>query len=106
VTFDVSINGTFIGQSYLTDLVLVPGNNTVPLQGAINTTQVVEIVAGDPAAYASGVIPLTITGNASVYDGEEIPYYTEALQALPLQASMNLTQVLIDSGLGSLAAIL
>ncbi|OKL59514.1 hypothetical protein UA08_05107 [Talaromyces atroroseus] len=106
VTLDVSVNGTQIGQSYLTNLVLAPGNNSVPLQGTINTTQVLGLITGNTSAYSSGVLPLGIRGISSVYNGQEIPYFSQALQANLLQTPMNITQVLINSGLGDLATVL
>lgn len=100
------MNGTKIGQSYLTDLILKPGSNILPLKSTINQTQVIGLVSGTNAAYPSGVIPLTIVGTSSVYNGVEIPYFTEALAANALTADMNITQVLINSGLGELAGVL
>jgi hypothetical protein len=106
VTLDVSVNGTQIGQSYLNDLTLQPGSNIIPLRSTINQTEVISLISGTKAAYPSGVIPLSIVGNSSVYNGVEIPYFTEALAANPLSTDMNVTQVLINSGLGELAGIL
>ncbi|GAM37840.1 hypothetical protein TCE0_033r08097 [Talaromyces pinophilus] len=106
VTLDVSVNGTQIGQSYLNDLTLKPGSNIIPLKSTINQTQVISLISGTKAAYPSGVIPLSIVGNSSVYNGVEIPYFTQALAANPLSTDMNVTQVLINSGLGDLAGAL
>lgn len=106
VTLDVSVNGTQIGQSYLNNLTLQPGSNIIPLRSTINQTQVISLVLGTKAAYPSGVIPLTILGNSSVYNGVEIPYFTKALAANPLKTDLNVTQTLINSGLGQLAGIL
>lgn len=106
MTLDVSVNGTQIGQSYLNNLTLQPGSNIIPLRSTINQTEVISLITGTKAAYPSGVIPLTIIGNSSVYNGVEIPYFTEALASNPLSTDMNVTQVLINSGLGELAGIL
>ncbi|EED17083.1 conserved hypothetical protein [Talaromyces stipitatus ATCC 10500] len=106
VTLDVSVNNTQIGQSYLNDLTLRPGPNTIPLRSTINQTQVIGLVSGKNAPFPSGIIPLSILGNSSVYNGVEIPYYSRALAMNPLETTMNVTQVLINSGLGALAGVL
>ncbi|RAO69376.1 uncharacterized protein BHQ10_005388 [Talaromyces amestolkiae] len=106
VTLNVSVNGTYIGQSYLNNLTLQPGSNIIPLRSTINQTEVIALISGTKAAYPSGVIPLTIVGNSSVYNGVQIPYFTEALSSTPLTTDMNVTQVLINSGLGALAGVL
>lgn len=41
-----------------------------------------------------------------MYNGVEIPYFTQALASNPLSTDMNVTQVLINSGLGDLAGAL
>lgn len=106
MTLNVAVNGTAIGQSYLNNLTLQPGSNIIPLRSTINQTEVISLISGTKAAYPSGVIPLTIVGNSSVYNGVEIPYFTEALSTTPLTTDMNVTQVLINSGLGALAGVL
>lgn len=85
---------------------LAPGSNSIPIRSDINQTEVLGLILGKNAPFPSGVIPLDIVGNSSVYDGYQIPYYTEALKANTLQTTVNITQVFIDSGLGQLAGVL
>lgn len=40
------------------------------------------------------VVPLTIIGNSSVYNGQEIPYFTTALAANELTIDLNISRVL------------
>lgn len=87
---DVSLqNGTSLGQSFLNDLVLKPGDNTVEMLGNMDQDLLFSMVlAGER------VIPLRIVGNSSVYNGQEIPYFTKALAANVLTIDLNLTATL------------
>ncbi|KAL4929282.1 DUF3712 domain-containing protein [Aspergillus undulatus] len=90
LTLDVSAgNGTAVGQSFLNDLILEPGNNTVPMLSALDTDLLIEFVGE-----IGSTLPLTIVGNSSVYNGEEIPYFTAALAANELTTDLNLLSVL------------
>jgi hypothetical protein len=90
LTLDVSLqNGTALGQSFLNDLVLKPGNNTVEMLGNMDQDLLFSmVIAGER------VIPLRIVGNSSVYNGQEIPYFTKALVANVLTIDLNLTATL------------
>ncbi|RAL12119.1 uncharacterized protein BO97DRAFT_71238 [Aspergillus homomorphus CBS 101889] len=90
VTLDLSVNGTAIGKSYLTDLTIHPGNNTLPMTANVSTLT----VAGMLGSYPTLMIPVDIVGNASVYNGEELPYFTEALAANKLSVQLNVTKAL------------
>ncbi|KAL2798285.1 hypothetical protein BJX66DRAFT_56442 [Aspergillus keveii] len=89
LTLDVSSNGTYLGQSFLNDLVLVPGDNRVPMLSSLNNTRLLAALRG-----GSTTIPLTIVGNSSVYNGQEIPYFTAALAANELTVDLDLLEVL------------
>jgi hypothetical protein len=91
ITLDLAVNGTAIGQSFINDLVLVPGNNTFSMTSVVNETIVVEKLP------KNGILPVTITGNSSVYNGEVIPYFTEALQANSLVVDLNVIAALSSS---------
>ncbi|KAL4915755.1 hypothetical protein BDW62DRAFT_119781 [Aspergillus aurantiobrunneus] len=91
LTLDVSSNGTALGQSFLNDLVLEPGDNRVPMLSYLNQTLLFSILGDLPDAT---ILPLTIVGNSSVYNGQEIPYFTAALAANTLTVDLNLAEVL------------
>ncbi|KAL2821722.1 hypothetical protein BDW59DRAFT_108651 [Aspergillus cavernicola] len=95
VTMDVSSNGTALGQSFLNDLVLNPGNNTVPMVAFLNNTRLFPILGALPEGVTT--IPLTIVGSSSVYNGEEIPYFTAALAANTLNVDLDILEVLESS---------
>ncbi|KAL4749066.1 hypothetical protein BDW72DRAFT_142221 [Aspergillus terricola var. indicus] len=90
LTLDVSLqNGTVLGQSFLNDLVLKPGNNTVEMLANMDQDLLFSMVLS-----GERVIPLRIVGNSSVYNGQEIPYFTKALAANVLTIDLNLTATL------------
>ncbi|KAL8925629.1 MAG: hypothetical protein Q9172_002133 [Xanthocarpia lactea] len=99
VTFNNYVDDTFIGTSSLTDLVLKPGDNTVPMRSTVNQTFVIETVVGK---YTDGMLPVDIVGNSSVFDGEHLPYFEKALQANRQHIVLNVGAALAEVGGGSL----
>ncbi|KAL3481142.1 hypothetical protein BJX99DRAFT_253804 [Aspergillus californicus] len=92
ITLDISSNGTALGQSFLTNLILEPGNNTVPMLSALDTVGLTSVLPRD-----SNIIPLDIIGNSSVYNGVEIPYFSAALAANTLTVDLDVLAVLEES---------
>ncbi|RAL02376.1 DUF3712 domain-containing protein [Aspergillus ibericus CBS 121593] len=90
LTLNLAVNNTAIGQAYIYDLTLRPGNNTVPM-----TANVSELtVAGMLSNYPDYILPIDITGNSTVYNNQVIPYIAGALAELELRAELNVTQAL------------
>ncbi|KAL2859943.1 DUF3712 domain-containing protein [Aspergillus lucknowensis] len=92
ITLDISSNGTALGQSFLNDLVLNPGDNNVPMLSNLSNSKLFDIIGDLPAG--APTIPLTIVGKSSVYDGKEIPYFTAALKANELVVDLNILEVI------------
>lgn len=80
-----------MGYSYLDNLTLRPGNNLVPMTSNVNRSAVLDLVYGTNSQYKDGVVPFQITGNSSVYHGQELPYFTEALSANTLTVGLNVS---------------
>ncbi|KAL1970458.1 hypothetical protein VTN77DRAFT_4102 [Rasamsonia byssochlamydoides] len=91
ITLDLSVDGSYIGQSFLNDFTLVPGNNTLPMTSTVNQTQIIALLTGP---YKNGVLPIDIRGNKSVYNGVEIPYFSEALASNQLAVNLNVTEAI------------
>lgn len=85
VTLDLSVEGTPIGKSYLNDLVIRPGDNTLDMTANITQSKVV----GFLSKYKNNIIPVDITGNSSVYHGKDLPYFAAALAANKLTVDLN-----------------
>ncbi|KAI4185948.1 MAG: hypothetical protein L6R41_003816 [Letrouitia leprolyta] len=77
VTFNNFVDDEFIGTSVLSDLVLKPGNNTVPMRSMVNQTLVIEKVTG---TYKDGMLPIEVRSNSSIYNGQHLEYFEKALQ--------------------------
>ncbi|KAJ6016293.1 hypothetical protein N7540_010884 [Penicillium herquei] len=99
VTLNLDVDGTVLGYIYLEDLVLAPGNNTVPMTATVDEVSIIEMLSSNDTTFADGVVPFNLIGNSSVYDGVVLPYFTVALQALNLTTSLNVTEALVEAGL-------
>ena len=77
VTFDNYVDGKLIGNSTLQNLVVKPGNNTVPLRGITDQLAVLGLIQGK---YKDGKLPVEIVGRTATYNGERLPYYELGLQ--------------------------
>ena len=98
VTMDMSVDDTFIGNATLPNLFLVPGNNTVPIHVTVNQTAVVGLL--QTPNYRCGILPVDITGKKSMYNGEELTYYSAAVQANKLTNNLNVRPALEEAGFG------
>ncbi|KAJ5493366.1 hypothetical protein N7539_002112 [Penicillium diatomitis] len=92
VTLNLYQDGTLMGYSYINDLILKPGNNTLEMTAEVNYAKVLGLVLpSSTAKYGkTGIAPFTITGNSSVYNGQELPYFSNALAANNLTVDLNI----------------
>ncbi|OJD15190.1 hypothetical protein AJ78_04553 [Emergomyces pasteurianus Ep9510] len=97
VSLELSVDGTVIGTSILPALTVRPGDNLVKMRSTVDIAKVFPLVTGDQAKYKKGVIPVTIVGKSSVYNGKELPYFTAALKSNTLKIDLDLGPML---GLG------
>lgn len=98
VTLTMSVEGTVIGNATIADLFLTPGNSTLPLFATVNTTAVVGLLARPE--YDCGILPVEIAGNQSIYNGQELTYFSQALQANRMVNEMNIRPAIIEAGFG------
>jgi hypothetical protein len=101
VTLALSVDGTPIGVSTIPNLVLHPGNNTVPMLAKTNQSAVIGIII-EPKYKKTGILPVDIVGKSSTYNGKDLPYYDEALQSNKLTTQLNVGKALDEAGLGSI----
>jgi hypothetical protein len=80
-----------IGNATINDMTLAPGNNTLPMTSFVNQTLVIQSLD------SNGYITMQIVGNSSVYNGEHLPYYEQALANNKLSLQLNVKQILTDS---------
>lgn len=102
LTMSMSVNGLPIGIATLRDVVLRPGLNTFSMLATTNQTAVVGLIFGP---YKSGILPIDIVGNSTVYNGQHIPWYEQALQANKLTIHIDVIKALWQAGLAQLLGI-
>lgn len=104
LTMDLSVNGTPIGQSYFYNVSLVPGNNVIPMTSMVNQSLVASILYAKDSPYTTGILPIDIRGNKSVYNGQELPYFSKSLASSNLTVNVDVGKALRDLGRGTLEA--
>lgn len=103
ITLLLSIAGTPIGVATLNNLTLVPGNNTIQMRSKTDQGAVIKYLL--QPQYRSGILPVDIVGNSSVFNGQQLPYFQNALEQNKMAVDLNVGQALIQAGLGSLLGL-
>jgi len=80
-----------VGNTTISDLTLVPGDNTFPLTGIMDQSLVLQ------SLNATGFVQLEITGQSAIYNGEHLVYYEKALSSTHLDLALNVQQILANS---------
>ena len=104
VTFDnyISRTNTPIGNTTLTNLVLRPGNNTVPMTAIIDQETVIDEIKNN---YEDGILPVDIEAQSVVYDGLHIGYFESAIRGVYLNATLDVGAALMKAGVNISAII-
>ncbi|KAL3462810.1 hypothetical protein BJX64DRAFT_288022 [Aspergillus heterothallicus] len=90
VTFDLSSNGTELGPAVIHNLVVQPGNNTASIVANVDQLALLGLLPKHPPYN----VEMQARGNSSVYNGQELPYYTEALAANPITFTFDVSKAL------------
>jgi hypothetical protein len=103
LTMTMSVTGTPIGTATLSNVFLAAGNNSIPMTAVTDQTAVAGLVLGP---YKSGVLPIDLVATAVRYDGQRIPWYEQALGALPpLRVDLDVIPALQESGLAGMLGL-
>jgi len=81
-----------VGNSTILDMTLRPGDNNLPMTAIIDQAKVTDSMNAD-----TGIVELFIVGNSSVYNGQHLTYYEQALSSNKLTLEMNVKQILADT---------
>ncbi|CAG8898753.1 unnamed protein product [Penicillium egyptiacum] len=98
VTLALELDGKPVGTTYLNNLVLKPGDNTVPMMGKVDQGAIITLLTSKSNPYKDGILPFDIIGNATSYNGKELPYFTKALAANKLSVKLNVLAALKAAG--------
>ncbi|KAJ9227440.1 hypothetical protein DTO271D3_1447 [Paecilomyces variotii] len=96
LTMDLSVDGTPIGQSFIYNFTLRPGNNITPMTSKVNETVLISMLT---EKYKDGILPLDIVGSESAVNGENLTYFSEALAANTIHVNVNAGAALAEIGL-------
>ena len=97
ITYHNTVDGTDVGESLLPNVVLKPGNNTLPMLASVSTEKVLPLVAGK---YQNGKLPVKSEVVSVQFHREDLVYYKDALAASPQTVMLN---VLAALGTGKLS---
>ncbi|KIW70686.1 hypothetical protein PV04_02931 [Phialophora macrospora] len=102
LTLNMSVNGMSIGTATLPNVFIAAGNNSIPMTAVTNQTAVAGLVLGP---YKSGVLPIDMVATSVTYDGQRIPWYEQALGAVPLRVDLDVIPALQESGLAGMLGL-
>lgn len=99
-TFNLKTGDLDIGSISLPDVVLKPGNNSLPFAGFLNLNEVVSnlspFLAAQSDALGEGKVQLNITGNHTIKDGERVKFAEEILNSRTLSVRISVVTLLSD----------
>lgn len=96
VTMNLSIDDKSIGTAVLPNLVIKPGTNNSTMTAKVESLDVIELVT---KKYRDGVVPLDVTGNSSVRNGQHLEYFEEAIKSNTIKVNLALGPALQAIGL-------
>ncbi|KAB8072660.1 hypothetical protein BDV29DRAFT_202211 [Aspergillus leporis] len=83
-----------IGNATIDNLVLKPGNHSTPVHGVLDIRallkNLVTVLQTQASSIKEGYLTLDTVGKSVVYDGVEVPYYTEVMRNLTMTAKVPL----------------
>ena len=105
VTFNNYIGNTtdsalYVGTTTLTNLTLVPGNNTIPMRSTVNQSLVLSQIVEN---YQNGLLPISIVGNSSVFEGQHLVYFEKALSSVTQHVTLDVGKALMEIGVNASA---
>jgi hypothetical protein len=96
MTWNVVVGGYYLGVANMQNVVLLPGNNTIParcvvdIKGLIRNLPQIKSAGG----IKNGDLQIATSGNTTVYNGEHLDYYEQSLRQLTLTAAVPLLSIL------------
>jgi hypothetical protein len=95
------VGDVIVGQGYLQNVVLVPGNNTLPIRAIFDLKTAIQnlpaILAAESGALADGNLRISASGNSTVVNGLHIPYYEAVLNSLVVTGEIPVAKLLVGS---------
>ncbi|KAF1981441.1 hypothetical protein K402DRAFT_342367 [Aulographum hederae CBS 113979] len=96
LTQNLFVQGQPIGQAFIDNVVLHPGNNTIPMYSITDQAAVIVLLT---SKFRDGVLPVDIVGESVVYNGQSLEYFAAPLRENPLFAKLDVGKALEKLGL-------
>lgn len=98
---NLKIGDVILGNGTIDNVLLRPGNNTVPLRGILDIRKAVSnlgtILAAEADALSHGNLMLAASGHSTIYNGFHIPYFEKVLNNLTVTADVPILKVLFGT---------
>lgn len=104
-TFTNFFNDAVVGQTYINDLVLRPGNNTFSTTADIQQVPIIKALTQKPFCELDGKLPFKLQGEDVVNGGQTLPYFRDALAATNQSITIDLSEAAKKIGLPAQCAI-
>lgn len=66
------------------------------MTSTVDRAAIISMLLSKTNPFKDGMVPFDITGNSSMYDGKELPYFTQALKANNMTVYLNVTKALAE----------
>ncbi|KAF2771318.1 hypothetical protein EJ03DRAFT_38788 [Teratosphaeria nubilosa] len=93
------VDGVYIANTTIPDLLLKPGNNSYPIYFTSNETVVASLVT---STYRCGQLPVEIVTDYASYNGTRVPWLTTSMKATNFSTTVDISQALTKAGFGAI----
>jgi hypothetical protein len=98
---DIKSGDLVIGNATIDNLVLRPGNHSNPIRGTLDLKTVLKnlgpILQSQKDSIRNGYLTLDTVTKSVVYDGVEVPYYTNVMRNLTLTSQIPIGGLLVNT---------
>ncbi|KAI0858521.1 hypothetical protein F4860DRAFT_297974 [Xylaria cubensis] len=98
-TFTNYFNGMNVGQTYINNLVLYPGDNAFSTTSDIKQLPIINALTQKPYCELKGKLPFELMGSNVVNNGQVLPYFRDALAATNQSVTIDLSEAAAKAGL-------
>lgn len=96
MSFITFIEDEEVGNLYIDNLTLLPGNNHVDIKGNVDSGTVITVVR-EPAYCKDGIVPFKLLGDNVTNHGEDISYFATALGSGNQTVPLNIKEIIANS---------
>ncbi|KAI1109164.1 hypothetical protein F5Y14DRAFT_444888 [Nemania sp. NC0429] len=91
-TFTTYLDSKDVGQTYINNLVLHPGDNTFLTSADVQQLPIISALTQEPLCELKGKLPFQLSGKDVVNDGQVLPYFRDAIAASDQSVTIDLSQ--------------